>query len=71
MRTELLDYVRTLDEAKALGTPPGLYGPAWQVLLHLGNHGTDHRAQVLRALQAFGAPTFDQDFILYQWFRNK
>jgi uncharacterized damage-inducible protein DinB len=37
------------------------------VLLHVANHGTDHRAQLLRALHDFGAPTFDQDLILYLW----
>ncbi len=68
---QLLEYTRTMDETQALSTPPGMFGPAWQVLLHLVNHGTDHRAQVLRALQDLGAPTFDQDYILYQWFRKK
>jgi uncharacterized damage-inducible protein DinB len=37
----------------------------WQTLLHLVNHGTDHRAQVLRALHDFGAETFDQDLVFY------
>ncbi|MDP2662733.1 MAG: DinB family protein, partial [Dehalococcoidia bacterium] len=26
----------------------------WQVLLHVGNHGTDHRAQLLRLLNDLG-----------------
>jgi uncharacterized damage-inducible protein DinB len=37
----------------------------WQVLLHVVNHGTDHRAQVLRILHDFGAPTTAQDYIFY------
>lgn len=37
----------------------------WQILLHVVNHGTDHRAQVLRVLHDFGAPTGDQDFMAY------
>jgi uncharacterized damage-inducible protein DinB len=37
----------------------------WQILLHVVNHGTDHRAQVLRALHDFGAETKEQDFIFY------
>lgn len=39
----------------------------WQILAHVVNHGTDHRAQVLALLHHFGAPTLEQDFILYQW----
>lgn len=37
----------------------------WQVLLHIVNHGTDHRAQVLRALHDLGAATTAQDYIFY------
>lgn len=40
---------------------------AWQILIHVVNHGTDHRAQVLRILHEMGAPTFEQDIMLY-WF---
>jgi uncharacterized damage-inducible protein DinB len=37
----------------------------WQVLLHVANHGTDHRAQVLRVLHDFGYRTPPQDYIFY------
>ena len=37
----------------------------WQVLLHVVNHGTDHRAQLLRLLHDLGAKTTSQDFIFY------
>lgn len=37
----------------------------WQVLLHVGNHGTDHRAQVLRLLNDLGVQTSYQDYIFY------
>jgi uncharacterized damage-inducible protein DinB len=37
----------------------------WQVLLHVGNHGTDHRAQLLRILNDLGAKTSYQDYIFY------
>jgi uncharacterized damage-inducible protein DinB len=37
----------------------------WQVLLHVANHGTDHRAQLLRALNDLGVKTAYQDFIFY------
>lgn len=37
----------------------------WQVLLHVANHGTDHRAQLLRVLYDLGIKTTSQDFIFY------
>jgi uncharacterized damage-inducible protein DinB len=37
----------------------------WQVLLHVVNHGTDHRAQLLRVLHDLGVKTPSQDFIFY------
>lgn len=37
----------------------------WQVLLHVVNHGTDHRAQLLRILHDLGIKTVSQDYIFY------
>lgn len=37
----------------------------WQVLLHVVNHGTDHRAQILRLLHDLGVKTTSQDYIFY------
>jgi uncharacterized damage-inducible protein DinB len=37
----------------------------WQVLLHVVNHGTDHRAQILRLLYDLGVKTGPQDYIFY------
>ena len=37
----------------------------WQVLLHIANHATDHRAQLLRALHDLGVDTKSQDYIFY------
>lgn len=37
----------------------------WQVLLHVANHGTDHRAQILRLLSDLGVETTSQDYIFY------
>jgi uncharacterized damage-inducible protein DinB len=37
----------------------------WQVLLHVVNHGTDHRAQLLRLVHDLGVNTTSQDFIFY------
>lgn len=62
---EVLGFVSTLDEAAAQCQPPGMPLTIWQTLLHLANHGTDHRAQVLRVLHDLGAPTFDQDLVFY------
>lgn len=45
------------------GEDAGLY--VWQVLLHVVNHGTDHRAQILRQLNDLGVQTEWQDYIFY------
>lgn len=37
----------------------------WQVLLHVVNHATDHRAQLLRLLSDLGVKTTSQDYIFY------
>lgn len=37
----------------------------WQVLLHVANHATDHRAQLLRALHDLDVETKYQDYIFY------
>lgn len=37
----------------------------WQALLHVANHATDHRAQLLRALHDLGVDTKSQDYIFY------
>lgn len=39
----------------------------WQIMAHVVNHGTDHRAQILQILHGFGAPTFEQDLMIYLW----
>lgn len=62
---EVAAYVAALDEAALQRQPQGLPTTVWQTLLHLVNHGTDHRAQILRALHDFGADTFDQDLAFY------
>jgi uncharacterized damage-inducible protein DinB len=37
----------------------------WQVLLHVVNHGTDHRAQLLRMLNDMGFETTSQDYVFF------
>ncbi len=64
---ELMEYIMSLNETDMTGQAKGFLGPNWQALLHLANHNTDHRAQMLRVLHDFGAPTFDQDMIFYVW----
>jgi len=39
----------------------------WHALIQVINHGTDHRAQVLRLLHDFGVKTVSQDFIFYAY----
>lgn len=39
----------------------------WQVLLHVVNHATDHRAQLLRSLHDLGVDTKSQDYIFYTY----
>ena len=39
----------------------------WQVLLQVANHGTDHRAQLLRLLNDLGVKTVSQDYIFYAY----
>jgi uncharacterized damage-inducible protein DinB len=39
----------------------------WQILLHVVNHGTDHRAQLLVMLNQLGIKTFPQDYIFFAW----
>jgi uncharacterized damage-inducible protein DinB len=69
VRTDVLEYIDSLTEDELDRVPDGFYGPVWQVLLHVVNHGTDHRAQILRVLYDFDIPTSDQDFILWLWRR--
>lgn len=37
----------------------------WQILLHVANHGTDHRAQILRQINDMGYKTAPQDYVFY------
>lgn len=39
----------------------------WQVLLHVVNHATDHRAQLLRQVHDLGIETPYQDYIFYAY----
>jgi uncharacterized damage-inducible protein DinB len=64
---DVTSYVAGLTDAELVAVARGMNEPRWQILTHIVNHGTDHRAQLLRVLHDFGAPTFDQDLIFYWW----
>jgi len=61
----LLEYVRSLTDADLEVVPNGLLETRWAALVHIANHGTDHRAQILSMLHGMGVPTFAQDFSDY------
>ena len=65
----MLDYLENLHD-EMLFEKPFADGEdkdllLWQVLLHVANHGTDHRAQLLRLLNDLGVKTTSQDYIFY------
>ncbi len=64
------EYMGEVTEEELNQKPPEFTHPRWAVLLHLVNHGTDHRSTVLQKLTELGAPTFDQDFIIWLWSRK-
>jgi uncharacterized damage-inducible protein DinB len=64
---DVADYAETLTDLELGENPVDIQNPRWQVLLHIINHGTDHRSTILQKLHEFGAPTFDQDFIMWLW----
>lgn len=66
MQLEQLTHNMVIDPVQFVTTGGQLYAiPGWQALLHTINHGTDHRAQALYALNRMGAKTAEQDFIYY------
>jgi uncharacterized damage-inducible protein DinB len=67
---QVAGYVNSLSQEALEEDAPGLVARGL-ILLHMINHGTDHRATVLQKLHALGAPTFDQDFILWLWGREE
>jgi len=74
LRAETLDYVNSLSEADLDGVvhwqlpDRGMQteNTRWEILLHVANHATDHRAQILAMLnQHFGIQTPEQDMLFY------
>lgn len=68
---DVADYIETLTEEKLNENPVDIPHARWQVLLHMINHGTDHRSTILQRLHELGAPTFEQDFIFWLWSKNE
>lgn len=67
--SDLTKYVNNVSEAELSENPKAIPVPRWTVLLHIVNHGTDHRSTVLQQLHGVGAPTFDQEFMT--WLLNR
>jgi len=71
----ILEYVYALEDADLLRMVDyemrsgKRRSAVWEILTQIINHGTDHRAQVLSILHRMGAPTLEQDFILYLYSR--
>ena len=63
------DYLANLQDAMLFEKPieheEDYVLMVWQVLIHVVNHGTDHRAQLLSLLHDLGVKTSSQDFIFY------
>ncbi|MEW6403192.1 MAG: DinB family protein [Chloroflexota bacterium] len=66
---DMENYIRWLGEPELESRAKDMPWPRWSIILHLINHGTHHRAIVLQRLADFGAPVFDQDFLL--WLRRQ
>jgi uncharacterized damage-inducible protein DinB len=66
---DIRDYLATLQDDMLFEKPVSegedkdVY--LWQMLLHVVNHGTDHRAQILRVIHDLGVRTGPQDYMFY------
>ena len=80
LQIEFLDHLDGLDQEQLDGIidwellSHGLKSTSlrWEILLHLANHATDHRAQILALLHHhFQIKTVEQDMIIYLAERNQ
>ena len=67
MRDELADLRDDMLDKKPFAEGEDKDLVQWQVLLHVVNHGTDHRAQTLWLLNDLGVKTVSQDYIFYAY----
>ncbi|MEZ4670472.1 MAG: DinB family protein [Anaerolineae bacterium] len=68
VEADMRGYLAQLQDAMLFSHPLGGEDEVlmlWQVLLHVANHGTDHRSQILRLLNDLGLDTGPQDYIFY------
>ena len=63
------DLARTYAETTPDGTPFQM--PLWQMLLHVANHGTQHRSEVAAMLTPIGHSPGDLDLLDYCWHRGQ
>lgn len=61
---EMCDWLATLNDS-AKNAPMFRDGPIWQYLVHVCNHGTQHRTEAAMILTYYGASPCDLDF---SWF---
>lgn len=75
-KVEFLEYVYSLDQGhldevvryEIASRSVVSSSQRWEVLLHLANHATDHRSQILAMLhQQFGIQTVEQDMLFFLW----
>lgn len=64
IESHMHDYLAKLD-ATELSRQLDDHATVWQVLFHVLNHGTDHRAQTLAMLAQLNVKGFPQDYYLY------
>ena len=61
VEADMRAYLADLRDDMLMKQPFGDALQLWQVLIHVANHGTDHRAQTLALLHQLGVETFPQD----------
>lgn len=57
----IISYTRTVGEVER--------NARWEILSHMINHGTDHRAQIMATIAQVGGRTIEHDLLFY--FRDK
>ncbi len=65
VEAKMQDYLTNLTDDMLPQPYADIPMQVWQVLLHVVNHATDHRAQTLAMLHGMGAPTFPQDYAIW------